>query len=159
MATTLHECLTESAHAFGSRDAIIYKDMVISYQTLNVKSGQIAALLAKHKAGKGTCIGIYMDKSPEAVAAIFGALKTGSCYVPLDPFSPLERICYIINECDMRFILTSDTKLTCLLTLINDGKIRPLKRIVVVDTPRHEMFTRGPEIFLETILKPFVPLT
>ena len=47
----------------------------------------------------GDRVGIYVRKSIDAVAAIFGILKAGAAYVPVDPTAPAARNAYIVNNC------------------------------------------------------------
>jgi amino acid adenylation domain-containing protein len=51
--------------------------------------------------GPGDRVGIYLEKSIEAVAAIFGILRVGAAYVPVDPSAPVWRNAYIFNDCSV----------------------------------------------------------
>jgi len=51
------------------------------------------------------CIGICIDKSPEAIAAMLGILKAGAAFVPLDPEYPAERIAYMIQDANINTII------------------------------------------------------
>jgi amino acid adenylation domain-containing protein len=42
---------------------------------------------------------------PDAVIAVYGILKAGAVYVPLDDQAPAARIAYIANDTDMRVVL------------------------------------------------------
>jgi acyl-CoA synthetase (AMP-forming)/AMP-acid ligase II len=54
----------------------------------------------------GDRVGLYMVKSADAIASIFGILKAGAAYVPVDPTAPPARCAYILNNCSVRVILT-----------------------------------------------------
>ena len=47
----------------------------------------------------GDRVGIYQHKSIDAVASIFGILKAGAAYVPVDPLAPASRNAFIFNNC------------------------------------------------------------
>jgi hypothetical protein len=47
----------------------------------------------------GDRVGIYLRKSIDAVAAIYGILKAGAAYVPVDPGAPPARNAYILHNC------------------------------------------------------------
>src|SRR5215510_3295549 len=51
---------------------------------------------------KGDRVGIYMKKSVDAVASIFGILKSGAAHVPVDPTAPASRNAYIHNNCAVK---------------------------------------------------------
>jgi acyl-CoA synthetase (AMP-forming)/AMP-acid ligase II len=46
-----------------------------------------------------------MRKSIDAVASIFGILKAGAAYVPVDPGAPPARNAYILSDCSVRAIV------------------------------------------------------
>ena len=49
---------------------------------------------------RGDRVGIWLRKSIDAVAAIFGILKAGGVYVPVDPTAPASRNGYILANCE-----------------------------------------------------------
>src|SRR5439155_9469542 len=52
-------------------------------------------------------IGIYLHKSPAAIVSIFGVLKTGACYVPVDANAPERRLMEIARQCGFRVLITN----------------------------------------------------
>jgi amino acid adenylation domain-containing protein len=50
-------------------------------------------------------VGLYLPKTIDAVAALFGILEAGAAYVPVDPGSPAARAAYILNDCQVRTAL------------------------------------------------------
>lgn len=51
-------------------------------------------------------VGVVMNHSVEMIAALFAILKSGAAYVPVEPSFPTERIRFIMQECDVDFVLT-----------------------------------------------------
>ena len=51
-------------------------------------------------------VGVVMNHSVEMVAALLAILKTGAAYVPVEPSFPEKRIHFIMQECNVDFILT-----------------------------------------------------
>ena len=62
------------------------------------------ALLAQGVA-PGDRVGIFAPKSAAAVVAVYGALKAGACYVPLDPKSPAPRLTAIMADSGIAVVL------------------------------------------------------
>ncbi len=132
----LHETLTGSSQVHAEKAAIAFKKRYLSYRELDQISSRLASLLGEHGAGVGDRIGLYMDKSIEAIIALFGILKIGACYVPLDPLSPAARLSLIINDCDMKYLVTESPKLRIINTFA--AQLKDLKHVFVLDKTRQE---------------------
>ncbi len=83
-------------------------DQAITYAELDRLSTQLAHLLIAHGVRRGDRVGFYLQKSPAAIAAIFGILKTGACYVPVDANAPGARLQEIGRQCGFRALITSE---------------------------------------------------
>ncbi len=88
------------------RDAVVYRDRRLSYAELNRRANQLAHYLIRQKAGPGTIIGIYMDRSIEMITAILAVLKSGAAYVPLDPAYPEKRLAFMMSDAGVSMVLT-----------------------------------------------------
>ncbi|OAD23179.1 amino acid adenylation protein, partial [Candidatus Thiomargarita nelsonii] len=104
MTHLIHQLLDKSAKLSPNKEAIIYKGNCISYRELELISNQVAHVLLKSGVKKGDRVGIYLDKSIEAVVVIFGILKAGAVYVPLDPSVPAKRTAFIIDNCSIKVV-------------------------------------------------------
>ena len=95
MAYVLHQLLTESATRRPDAEAVRLLDQALTYAELEKLSNQLAHALIEIGVVPGDRIGIYLHKSPAAIASIFGIMKTGACYVPVDPNAPGLRLAEI----------------------------------------------------------------
>ncbi len=77
-----------------------------SYSQLNRRANALARRLAAHGAGPDRAVGIYVDRSPELFVAILAVLKSGSCYVPLDPDYPAARLSYMVENAQASLIIS-----------------------------------------------------
>src|SRR5216110_1364930 len=84
MAYVLHQLLRESAERRPDAEAVRLLDQALTYGELEKLSNQLAHALIEIGVVSGDRIGIYLQKSPAAIVSIFGVLKTGACYVPVD---------------------------------------------------------------------------
>ncbi len=80
-----------------------------TYGQLNTLANQIARLLVNEGAGPDKKILLLMDHSFDLIAVILGVLKSGNCYVPLEPAAPEDRIRYILDDCKPDFVITTST--------------------------------------------------
>jgi amino acid adenylation domain-containing protein len=79
----------------------------LSYEALDSLSGRVRDRLVHIGVRRGDRVGIRLHKSPDGVAIIFGILKAGAAYVPVDADSPAARGAYIHNDCQVRALFTS----------------------------------------------------
>ena len=109
MACVLHQLLTESAARRPDAEAVRLLDQALSYTELEKLSNQLAHALIEIGVVPGDRIGIYLHKSPFAIAGLFGIMKTGACYVPVDPNAPGRRLAEIARQCGFRALITSSS--------------------------------------------------
>jgi amino acid adenylation domain-containing protein len=86
--------------------AFKYGSETITYRDLNARANQLAHYLTNGKAGAGTLVGVYLDRSIEMIVSFLGILKAGAAYVPLDLSYPKERLSFMIADSKMPLILT-----------------------------------------------------
>src|SRR5437016_3889426 len=77
----------------------------ITYSELTILSERLRDRLWAHGVRPRDRVGIYMRKSIDAVASIFGILKTGAAYVPVDPGAPAARNAFILNNCSVKVVI------------------------------------------------------
>jgi len=103
---TLHQLLVLSAQRYPDRIAVEETDGgAITYHALNQLSDRLRDQLINLGVRPGDRVGIYIRKSIDAVASIFGILKVGAAYVPVDPGAPPARNAYIFSDCAVRAVL------------------------------------------------------
>ena len=103
----LARLLDESARSFPGRPAVACPGGAsLSYQELAALSDRVPRpALAPGGSARGSR-GLRLHKSIDSLAAIFGILKAGAAYVPVDAESPSARGAYILNNCQVKALLT-----------------------------------------------------
>lgn len=101
----LHHLLTESASRFPENAAFIHAGATISYADLDAQSSRLAGALAELGVRPGDRVALLFDKSIEAIVAIFGVLKAGAAYVPIDPGAPPSRAHVILRSCEITHLI------------------------------------------------------
>jgi amino acid adenylation domain-containing protein len=131
MAYLLHQLLSETAEKYPSEKAVLFNKESITYSELDKASNRLANLLIAYGAKGGDRIAIYMPRNINSIIAIFGILKAGAIYVPIDPLCPENRLSYIINKCEIWFLLSSQEKLNNIRNSFpHDGQ---LKKVLSMD--------------------------
>ena len=59
--------------------------------------------------GRNTIVGIMLPRSLEVLISIFAVLKTGACYIPIDPSFPKNRIDYMLENSNCNLVLCFDS--------------------------------------------------
>ncbi len=108
---TLHQLFERSCDKDSFAPALSWKANAHSYAQVESAANQIANRLLREGIQRGERIGLFLDKSPAAVAALYGILKSGAAYVPLDVRSPIKRISHILGDCAIRALITSSQRL------------------------------------------------
>ena len=109
MAYLLQQLLSESARQRPDAEAVRLLDQAITYAELDRRSSRLAHALMAIGVTRGDRVGIYLQKSPAAIVAIFGILKAGACYVPVDANAPGPRLQEIGRQCSFRALVTSES--------------------------------------------------
>lgn len=78
----------------------------VTYSELSALSDGVRDRLVHMGVRQGDRVGLRLHKSIESVATIFGALKAGAAYVPVDAESPAARAAYILNDCNVKVVVT-----------------------------------------------------
>ncbi|ONI75169.1 hypothetical protein ALI144C_41225 [Actinosynnema sp. ALI-1.44] len=71
--------------------ALVHGDRQMTYDELVERSGAVAAYLAKCGVGPESVVAVAIPRSIELVVALWGVLRAGAAYVPVDPDYPAER--------------------------------------------------------------------
>ena len=80
----------------------------ITYAELFKRVNQLSNFLLDYGVSSNTNIGIFTDRTIDAIIGILSILKIGSTYVPIDPEYPKDRINYMIDKANLEFILTDN---------------------------------------------------
>src|SRR5262245_8332287 len=104
-ATSLVHYLDASAYRRPDHPAVEEADYSITYAALAALSDHVCARLISDGVRAHDRVGVYLHKSIDSVASIFGILKSGAAYVPADPLAPASRNAYIFNNCAVKTVI------------------------------------------------------
>src|SRR5205823_4142051 len=103
---SLHQLLDFSASQFPDKVALEEAESgSITYSQLAGLSDRLRDRLFQLGVQPGDRVGICMRKSCDAVASIFGIMKAGAAYVPVDPTAPASRNAFIFHNCAVKVLL------------------------------------------------------
>ena len=139
----------------GSQVAVRTDQKTWTYGELNAKANRIAWTLI-HQQGAGQTVALLFEHGAEMIAAMLGALKAGSIYVPFDPDYPAERLAYMLEDSKAQRIITNNANLSVAETLnrsnqginiINADKLEAPETNpdikIAPETPAYIIYTSG----------------
>ena len=77
----------------------------LSYHELNEQSGRLAGLLIEKGILADSIVGIMLERSVEMIIGIFGILKAGAAYLPIDHSYPEDRIDYMLKDSGAKIVV------------------------------------------------------
>jgi long-chain acyl-CoA synthetase len=99
--------LEQSCARFAGKTALVCGAGRYSYQALEASANRMAHCLIDRGLHRRDRVAVYLENCAEAVVAIFGALKAGGMFVPINPQVRPSRLQYILNDCNVRALVTS----------------------------------------------------
>jgi bacitracin synthase 2 len=102
------EAFDQTAAANGTRPALAGDAEALTYTELAARADRIGSWLLARGVGRGKTVGLFAQRSPDAIAAILGILKAGAAYLPLDPGYPKNLLQYIYEDSKPTLLLVQD---------------------------------------------------
>ncbi|MFF5857314.1 amino acid adenylation domain-containing protein [Streptomyces sp. NPDC012751] len=107
MTQTLHAEFAAQAGRTPDATAVYADAGVLTYRDLDERSRALAGRLAAEGAGPGVPVGVCVERTPNLLVGILAVLRTGACYVPLDPGYPADRLEFMVRDSGTRLLLTT----------------------------------------------------
>jgi amino acid adenylation domain-containing protein len=121
MLYLLPHAVDQAAARTPDHPAIRFAGRQLSYAELAARSDRLACVLAEQGVRRGDRVGIYMGKGLTSAVAIYGIMKAGAAYVPLDPTAPVSRLAFILRDCGIRHLVTEQAKAAILQHVAAEG--------------------------------------
>ncbi|HLP62685.1 MAG TPA: amino acid adenylation domain-containing protein, partial [Candidatus Deferrimicrobium sp.] len=101
----------------------LVRPVSLTYRQLNENSDRLAGLLIEKGVRADDIVGIMMGPAIEMVIGLWGILKSGGAYLPIDPDYPPERIDYMLKDSGAKIMVGNrhacPEELNCQLTIVN----------------------------------------
>jgi acyl-CoA ligase (AMP-forming) (exosortase A-associated) len=108
---TLHDLLYNSVAHDPQKTAVVDGDAKYTYEDLERQSSSLGAALAEAGVGRGDRVGVYLEKSWEAIVAMLAASRIGAVYVNVNPLFKAPQAEYLAGDCDIRVMIGDTPKL------------------------------------------------
>lgn len=104
----VHELVQRMAQEQTDSPAITAHDGQLSYGDLNQCANELARRIQEtgFVTAESPFVGVLLERSATAVVAMLAVLKAGGAFVPLNPSQPLSRLGSLIQEANIKLILS-----------------------------------------------------
>ncbi|MEE1928825.1 amino acid adenylation domain-containing protein [Streptomyces sp. TRM 70351] len=97
----------EQARRCPDAPAVVWDGDGWNYRELYTRVRCGAASLRSHGVSDGDLVGVLLERSPGAVAAVLAVLEAGGVFVPLDPVAPASRLETVLRAAGTRHVVTA----------------------------------------------------
>ena len=104
---SLHELITKQAQNTPSKQAIKFGDSFITFENLEKKSHQLAHFLVEQGVCRGDFVAVLLPRSNELINTLIAIMECGAAYLPLDPSFPTQRLEFMLEDSEARFLITT----------------------------------------------------
>lgn len=106
--STIQKLFEQQAERTPDSVAVVFRERKITYQELNEKSNQLAHTLRdEFKLKPDDLVCVCLNPSDELIYSIFGVLKAGAAYIPIDAGLVRTKKQYMIEDSQASVIITS----------------------------------------------------
>jgi len=141
MTTLFHELVYQSADRNTSSVALIDQKRHLSYPALAEAVQLFAGALCTFGLNRGERVAVYLEKRLETVIALFGTSAAGGAFVPVNPLLKAEQVAYILNDCNVRVLVTSADRLSLLGPVLS--QCHDLHTVIIVNEAQQSLSIPG----------------
>ena len=105
---TISQLFEAQVQKTPNRIALVFENTKLTYKELNEKSNQVANYIRSKNVKPNDIIGIMLPRSLDLLISIIGVLKSGACYIPIDPTYPQKRIDYMLENSNAKLLITTN---------------------------------------------------
>ncbi len=117
----VHQLFEEQVLKTPDKTAVIACDRTLTYDELNKLSNKIANSLIEKGVKANDIVAFALPRNSYLIAVMFGVLKAGSAYLPIDLDFPQDRVEYMIVDSGSKFYITESN----LQDFISDNEENP----------------------------------
>lgn len=135
----VHQVLEKQAIKTPNKIAVIACDEKLTYLKLNELSNRIAHSLIEKGIGIGDIVAFAVARKSYLIAVIFGILKTGAAYLPIEPEYPQSRIDYLLSDSEAKLLITDQS----VSELLENDKINNPDKVLSDENLCYCLYTSG----------------
>ncbi|WP_309895714.1 acyl-CoA ligase (AMP-forming), exosortase A system-associated [Archangium sp.] len=149
----LHHLLERSAASTPDKEALVDGTRRFSYAGLLSAARTLGCVLRREGLERRDRVAVFLPKCAEEATAFFGVSLASGVVVPINSQLRPAQVAHILNDCGVRFLLTSAQRWEELRTA--GVEVSSLVRVLLVDAPAGTPEPRVlPEVFATPLAEP-----
>ncbi|WP_269045232.1 non-ribosomal peptide synthetase [Paenarthrobacter sp. Z7-10] len=104
---TILDAFTHTVAQQSDDTAVVFGPESLTFAQLDADSDRIARRLLVEGVTADDLVSVYLPRSLATITAVFGVLKSGAAYNPIDVDYPAERVSAILTDAAPKVVLTS----------------------------------------------------
>ncbi|KAF2219372.1 hypothetical protein BDZ85DRAFT_206290 [Elsinoe ampelina] len=105
-ALLAHSLFARMAERHPEKAALVDISGGMTYREFDIASSNFGKVLVGHGIRRGNIVPLLLTKSISTLVAIFGILKVGAAFTPLDPKNSKERNTFVIQDVDAKLLIS-----------------------------------------------------
>jgi amino acid adenylation domain-containing protein len=102
----IHQLFEQQVARTPDAVAVVFDNQQLTYSELNCRANQLAHHLKSLGVDADVLVGLCIERSPLMIVGMLGILKAGGAYVPLDPEYPQARLSFMLEDTQVKVLLT-----------------------------------------------------
>lgn len=94
----LHQLFESQVNRSPAAVAVVSGTEHVTYDEINRRANQLAHRLRRLGVGPEVPVAVCLDRSVDLIVSLYGILKAGGVYLPLDPSNPAERLNFMLED-------------------------------------------------------------
>ncbi|GAA0857970.1 acyl-CoA ligase (AMP-forming), exosortase A system-associated [Aliiglaciecola litoralis] len=131
MVTFFDELVSQTAKTHSDKCALIYKNDELSYSRLDEKVSRLAAGLCSLGLQRHDRVAVFLPKLPQTIVSLFATSRAQGVFVPVNSVLKAPQVQHILNDCDVRVLITSSDRLKVLQPIL--AQCPSVQHIVLID--------------------------
>jgi bacitracin synthase 3 len=103
---TLDGLIAAQARRTPGNIAVVHNGVELTYEAFDARASHLAAMLRRDfGVATGDRVGVMMARSDQAIVALYGVMKAGAAYVPINPRHPWDTVRYMIENAGISVLI------------------------------------------------------
>src|SRR5712691_13255734 len=102
----LHQFLEQTARRSPDQVALVCRGTSYTYRQIDEAAARLGAAMQHRGVRRGDRVAIFVDNSVETVVSVYGTLKIGAVFTPVNALTKADKLGYMLNDARAACLVT-----------------------------------------------------